>query len=338
MKKICVLGAGSWASALSIVLQENGHDVLIWTRREEQCDEINQKNTNKKYLKEVVFDKSIKATTDMEYALKGADIVLLGVPSQQIRSICKKIKKYIDNEQILVNVAKGIESNTGKRLSEVCAEELPDNRYCVLSGPSHAEEVAMKIPTTVVVASDNIETSQIVQDIFINHYFRVYTNHDLIGVELGGATKNIIAFGVGILDGLNFGDNSKAALMTRGLTEISRFAVEQGAMLSTFSGLSGIGDLIVTCTSMHSRNRRAGILIGKGYSLEDTLKEVEMVVEGITATQAVYEKSRELNIEMPITECIYNVIKGELDPNEGVNLLMKRPKKHENEYIFSGDR
>lgn len=334
MTKICVLGAGSWASALSKVLNDNGYNVTIWTRREEQSEEINKKHTNEKYLKNIVFDKKIKATSDLNEAIKDSKIILLGVPSQQVRSICKKIKPYINDEQILVNVAKGIENHTGKRLSEVCKEELPKNRFCVLSGPSHAEEVAIEMPTTVVVASDDIETSQIVQDVFMNQYFRVYTNDDLVGVELGGATKNIIAFGIGILDGLGFGDNSKAALMTRGLTEMSRFGVEQGADISTFSGLAGVGDLIVTCTSMHSRNRRAGILIGQGYSVEETQQKVEMIVEGITATIAVYEKSKKLGIEMPITECIYRLIKGELEPRDGLKLLMDRPKKHENEYIF----
>lgn len=334
MTKICVLGAGSWASALSKVLDDNKHEVCIWTRRQEHCDEINNEHTNKRYLKDISLSPSIRATTDIEKALEGAEIVLIGVPSQQVRNICQKIKPYISKDQILVNVAKGIENKTGKRISEICAEELPNNRFCVLSGPSHAEEVAVDMPTTVVVASEDIEVSQMVQDIFMNTYFRVYTNNDLIGVELGGSTKNIIAFGVGILDGLEYGDNSKSALMTRGLTEISRFGVGMGAELSTFSGLAGIGDLIVTCTSMHSRNRRAGILMGQGYSLEETQEKIQMVVEGITATIAVYEKAQELDIEMPITECIYNVIKGNINPKDGLKTLMGRPKKHENENIF----
>ncbi len=334
MKKVCVLGAGSWSSALAKVLVDNGHKLVIWARRSEQCDEINQKHTNQKYLKNINLSEKIEASTDIEYAIKDAEIIVLGVPSQQIRSICKKIKPYISDKQLLVNVAKGIENKTGKRISEICAQELPNNKYCMLSGPSHAEEVAKDVPTAVVAASESIAASQLVQDYFMNENFRVYTNSDLIGVELGGATKNIIAFGAGILDGLNYGDNSKAALMTRGLTEISRFGVAMGADLSTFSGLSGIGDLIVTCTSMHSRNRRAGILMGKGYTLEETQKEIQMVVEGITATIAVYEKSLEMGIEMPITECIYRVITGELKPKDGVYELMTRSKKHENEYIF----
>ena len=334
MDKICVLGAGSWATALAKVLDDNGLNVVIWARRQEQCDEINLKHTNSKYLGDVVLSETIKATNDIKSAIEDAKAIVLGVPSQQIRGICKKIREFISEDQILVNVAKGIENKTGKRISQICSEELPKNKYCMLSGPSHAEEVSRDIPTTVVAASECIETSQLIQDYFMNRNFRVYTNNDLIGVELGGATKNIIAFGAGILDGLNYGDNSKAALMTRGLTEISRFGVAMGAELSTFSGLTGIGDLIVTCTSMHSRNRRAGILVGKGHSIEETQKEIQMVVEGITATIAVYEMASEMGIEMPITECIYRVITKDLDPKDGVMELMTRSKKHENEYIF----
>ena len=204
----------------------------------------------------------------------------------------------------------------------------------MLSGPSHAEEVSRKMPTTLVAASENLDISQGVQDLFMNEYLRVYTNTDMVGVELGGTTKNIIAFGAGILDGMGYGDNSKAALMTRGIAEISRFGVALGADISTFSGLSGIGDLIVTCTSMHSRNRRAGILIGQGYSIEETQEKIEMVVEGITATEAVYKIAKELNVEMPITECIYKVVEGQIDPKTAVKELMTRNKKYENESIF----
>lgn len=244
------------------------------------------------------------------------------------------IKDIVNPEQIIVNVAKGIEHTSGMRISQIVEETIPGAKYCMLSGPSHAEEVARNIPTALVAASKDINISQKVQDYFMNKFIRIYTNSDLIGVELAGASKNIIAFGAGILDGLDFGDNSKAAMMTRGLTEISRFGVSLGADLSTFSGLSGIGDLIVTCTSMHSRNRRAGILIGQGYSLEETQEKIQMVVEGIVATEAIYKKAKELDIEMPITECIYKVIKGEIDPKSGVTDLMTRSKKHENETIF----
>lgn len=334
MDKICVLGAGSWGTALATVLDENGHDVIIWSRRKEQADEINNNHTNSKYLADIKLRKSLIATNDIKQAVKDSKIIVLGVPSQQVRKICKMISNIVVDNQIIVNVAKGIENNTGLRISEICKEEIPNSRYCMLSGPSHAEEVSRKMPTALVAASEDIDVSRTIQDYFMNKYIRVYTNNDLTGVELGGATKNIIAFGAGILDGLEFGDNSKAALMTRGLTEISRFGVALGAELSTFSGLTGIGDLIVTCTSMHSRNRRAGILIGQGYSVEETIKKIDMVVEGITATKAVYNMTKKLDIEMPITECIYRVIMGELDPKVGVTELMTRSKKHENEFIF----
>ena len=272
MSKVCVLGAGSWGTALASVLDENGHEVLIWARRQDQVDEINNKNTNEKYLPGVKLSESLKASSRIDQVVGGAEFIVLAVPSQQIRSVCKEIADKIGPDQVLVNVAKGIEKDTSKRISEVCLEVLPKNPYCMLSGPSHAEEVSKKMPTALVAASELVDISQRVQDLFMNEYLRVYTNTDMIGVELGGTTKNIIAFGAGILDGMGYGDNSKAALMTRGRAEISRFGVALGADISTFSGLSGIGDLIVTCTSMHSRNRRAGILIGQGYSLEDTKK------------------------------------------------------------------
>ena len=262
-------------------------------------------------------------------------IIVLAVPSQAIRSVCNQIKPFIKDEQIIVDVAKGLEKGTGLRLSEVVEEELPNNPYVTLSGPSHAEEVARDIPTTVVVASTNLEVARRVQDIFMGPKFRVYTNPDIVGVELGGALKNIIAFGAGICDGLGLGDNSKAALMTRGIREISRLGVAMGADASTFSGLSGIGDLIVTCTSMHSRNRRAGILIGQGKSLEETLEEVKMVVEGITATEVAYEVSKKLNVDMPITSAIYYILHSNLNPNEVVIDLMMRNKTHEMEEIVS---
>lgn len=317
-----------------MVLDSNGYETLLWARRKDQADEINDRHTNSKYLPEVVLSETIKASSDIEIAIKDSEMIVLAVPSQEVRSLCMSIKDIVNPEQIIVNVAKGIEHTSGMRISQIVEETIPGAKYCMLSGPSHAEEVARNIPTALVAASKDINISQKVQDYFMNKFIRIYTNSDLIGVELAGASKNIIAFGAGILDGLDFGDNSKAAMMTRGLTEISRFGVSLGADLSTFSGLSGIGDLIVTCTSMHSRNRRAGILIGQGYSLEETQEKIQMVVEGIVATEAIYKKAKELDIEMPITECIYKVIKGEIDPKSGVTDLMTRSKKHENETIF----
>ena len=335
MEKVCVLGTGSWGSALGLTLAKKGYEVSMWTLNEEQAKRINKTKENIDYLPGVLFPNNMTVTTSLEEAVLNSIIIVLAVPSQAIRSVCNQIKPFIKDEQIIVDVAKGLEKGTGLRLSEVVEEELPNNPYVTLSGPSHAEEVARDIPTTVVVASTNLEVARRVQDIFMGPKFRVYTNPDIVGVELGGALKNIIAFGAGICDGLGLGDNSKAALMTRGIREISRLGVAMGADASTFSGLSGIGDLIVTCTSMHSRNRRAGILIGQGKSLEETLEEVKMVVEGITATEVAYEVSKKLNVDMPITSAIYSILHSKLNPNEVVIDLMMRNKTHEMEEIVS---
>ncbi|WP_122638370.1 MULTISPECIES: NAD(P)H-dependent glycerol-3-phosphate dehydrogenase [unclassified Romboutsia] len=333
MEKLTVLGAGSWGSALALGLAKKGYNVTMWTLNQEQADKINKTKENIDYLPGVLFPNNITLTTNIEQAVEGSKLIVLAVPSQAIRSVCKQIKPFVNKDQILVDVAKGLEKGTGLRLSQVCEEELPGNPYVALSGPSHAEEVAKDIPTTLVVASENLEIAQEVQDIFMSPKLRVYTNPDIIGVELGGALKNIIAFGAGICDGLGYGDNTKAALMTRGIREIARLGIALGADTSTFSGLSGIGDLIVTCTSMHSRNRRAGILIGQGKSLEETLKEVKMVVEGITATEVAYEVSKKMNIDMPITSAIYSVLYENKNANEVVVNLMMRSKKHEMEEI-----
>ena len=306
---------------------------MMWTLSQEQSDKINKTKENIDYLPGVLFPNNIEITTNIEKAISDSKLVVLAVPSQAIRNVCKQIKEFINPNQILVDVAKGLEKGTGLRLSQVCEEELPNNPYVVLSGPSHAEEVAKDIPTTLVVASEDLKVAQEVQDIFMSPKLRVYTNPDLIGVELGGALKNIIAFGAGICDGLGYGDNTKAALMTRGIREIARLGVALGADSNTFSGLSGIGDLIVTCTSMHSRNRRAGILIGQGKSVDETLKEVKMVVEGITATEVAYEVSKKMNIEMPITSAIYSVLYDGKNANEVVANLMMRSKKHEIEEV-----
>ncbi|MGL6105498.1 NAD(P)H-dependent glycerol-3-phosphate dehydrogenase [Romboutsia sp.] len=335
MSKISVLGAGSWGSALGLVLAKKGYEVSLWTLNEEQANKINNARENIDYLPGIVFPNNIKVTTCLEESVKDSEIIVLAVPSQAIRSVSKQIKPFVKDNQILVDVAKGLEKGTGLRLSEVCKQELPNNPYVTLSGPSHAEEVAKDIPTTVVVASENLEVSQRVQDAFMSPKFRVYTNPDIVGVELGGALKNIIAFGAGICDGLGLGDNAKAALMTRGIREIGRLGAAMGADASTFAGLSGIGDLIVTCTSMHSRNRRAGILIGQGKGLEETLKEVKMVVEGITATEVAYEMADKLNVDMPITNAIYSVLHKGSNPNEVIIELMMRNKTHEMEEVVN---
>ena len=335
MEKVCVLGTGSWGSALGLTLAKKGYEVSMWTLSEEQADKINKTKENIDYLPGVLFPNNMTVTTNIQESVVNSEVIVLAVPSQAIRSVCNQIKPFIKDEQIIVDVAKGLEKGSGLRLSEVVEQELPNNPYVTLSGPSHAEEVARDIPTTVVVASTDLDIAQKVQDIFMSPKFRVYTNPDIVGVELGGALKNIVAFGAGICDGLGLGDNSKAALMTRGIREISRLGVAMGADASTFSGLSGIGDLIVTCTSMHSRNRRAGILIGQGKSLEETLAEVKMVVEGITATEVAYEVSKKLNVDMPITNAIYSILHSNLNPNEVVIDLMMRNKTHEMEEIVN---
>lgn len=333
MEKISVLGAGSWGSALALSLAKKGYNVTMWTLSQQQADKINTTKENMDYLPGILFPNNITLTTDIEEAIIDSKIIVLAVPSQAIRSVCQKIKPFAKPEQILVDVAKGLEKGTGLRLSQVCEEELPQNPYVALSGPSHAEEVAKDIPTTLVVSSENIEIAQEVQEIFMSPKLRVYTNPDVVGVELGGALKNIIAFGAGICDGLGYGDNTKAALMTRGIREIARLGIALGADSNTFSGLSGIGDLIVTCTSMHSRNRRAGILIGQGKSLEQTLEDVKMVVEGIIATEVAHEVAKKMNIDMPITNAIYSVLYENKNANEVVANLMMRSKKHEMEEI-----
>lgn len=331
--KIVVLGAGSWGTALSMVLCSKGHEVNLWMRNKEQYEDMVSTGRNNRYLPNITLPSSLNLYIDLESAVTGADAVLIAVSSQSVRGILKNIKPYLSGNEIIINSAKGLEKNTNLRISQIVSEELPDNPFVVLSGPSHAEEVSDNIPTTVVAASKKKATAEFVQDLFITPSFRVYTNPDVIGVELGGSLKNVIAFGAGIADGLGFGDNAKAALITRGISEIARLGKAMGASISTFAGLSGIGDLIVTCTSMHSRNRRAGILIGKGKGLDETLAEIGMVVEGITTTKVAYELAKEYNVEMPITQEIYDVLYNDGSAKEAVYNLMSRARTNEIEEI-----
>ncbi len=333
---VAIIGAGSWGSALSIVLNSNGHTVHLWMRSSKQLQEIKTTGKNQKYLKDVTIPDTIKLSNDLKATIKDKAVVLLSVPTQSVREVLKKIKPWLRKDQLVINVAKGLETQTKLRISEIIKQELGEQPCVVLSGPSHAEEASRGMPTTVVSTSKDKKWAEFVQDLFSNDYFRVYTNPDIVGVELGGSLKNVIAFGAGISDGLGYGDNAKAALMTRGIREIARLGEAMGAEISTFSGLSGIGDLIVTCTSMHSRNRRAGILIGQGKSFEETLEEVGMVVEGIKTTESAYELSKFYNIEMPITEQIYDVIYKGVEPKEAVIQLMSRRKKNEMEEIAEG--
>lgn len=331
MKKIAVLGAGSWGTALAMVLADNQHDVRLWTHRKEQADTINETNTNPKYL-QVNLPESLRAYDQIEEAVNDVDAILFVVPSSAIREVCEKIKDIIPEKCTVIHASKGIEPGTHKRLSEIIAEGIPTydaEDLVVLSGPSHAEEVAMRHPTTVTVASLNESRASFTQNLFINRAFRVYTSTDVIGVELGGALKNIIALGAGISDGLGFGDNAKAALITRGLAEITRLGAALGAKPMTFLGLCGVGDLIVTCTSTHSRNWRAGNLLGKGDSLDDILEKMGMVVEGVRTTKAAYQLSQEEAVDMPITAGIYDVLFKEKDPKQVVEQLMQRDRREE---------
>ena len=333
MKNVAIIGSGSWGMALAICLANNGNNVKVWSFCEEERDLINNEKKCK-FLPEAQIPENIECTTSFEEAIKGADFILHVTPSKFTRETFNKYKQYVGNTPVII-CSKGFEKDTLQTLDEVIKDELPDAKVGVLTGPSHAEEVALGVPTVLVVASEHEEIFEMIQDAFMSNKMRIYTSKDVKGLELGGALKNIIAFGAGICDGLGLGDNSKAALMTRGIREISRLGVAMGADASTFSGLSGIGDLIVTCTSMHSRNRRAGILIGQGKSLEETLEEVKMVVEGITATEVAYEVSKKLNVDMPITSAIYSILHSNLNPNEVVIDLMMRNKTHEMEEIVS---
>lgn len=327
--KVAFLGGGSFGTALSIMLAKKGIRVKVWDRNKSVVDDINIKKENIRYLHGAVIPVGVEASTNMEEVIKGSDYIVLSVPSHIIRIMSREAAKFINKNQIVINIAKGIEEQTGKRLSEVIKEELPLNPIVVLSGPSHAEEVAMDIPTTIVAASKKIEFSEKVQDLFMTNKFRVYTNEDIIGVEIGGAVKNIIALAAGISDGIGYGDNTKAALMTRGMSEITKIGLSLGGKKETFAGLTGMGDLIVTCTSMHSRNRRAGILIGKGASTKEAAEEVGMVVEGIKACKAFYELKEKLGVSMPITDVLYKVLFEGKDMKYGVYELMTRDKKDE---------
>lgn len=331
IKKISVIGSGGWGCALAQLLSEKGYEVLLWSWTKEESDTIKADRENKTCLKGIKLKDSIKYTYSLKDASE-ADLYVIAVPSHAVLGTMKAFSEFAKKDVIIVNVAKGFEKNGLKRLSTVIEENCKFNPVVVLSGPTHAEEVAMGIPSTIVATSVDMSAAEIVQDVFMNDNLRVYTHGDVLGVELGGALKNIIALCAGISDGLGLGDNTKAALMTRGLAEISRLGIAMGALAHTFAGLTGVGDLIVTCTSEHSRNRRAGILIGKGMSAVDAQKEVKMVVEGIKAAESAYLLSKKYNVEMPITEVAYKIIFENLEPHEAVLSLMNRDKKSEADF------
>lgn len=334
-KSIGVIGGGSWGTALAILLSNKGHDVNMWLRDKKQLEDMNNTRINNKYLPDVKLPSNLKLTLDLEEVNYKKDAIILSVGTHGIREVLGKSKPYIKPSQLVVNVSKGIENDSLLTISQIVKEILPGSKYAILSGPSHAEEVAKDIPTAVVSASEEKNIAEFVQDLFITPSFRVYTNQDVMGVELGGALKNVIALGAGISDGLNCGDNTKAALMTRGIFEMARLGEKMGAELNTFSGLAGIGDLIVTCTSMHSRNRRAGILIGQGLKIDDAISQIGMVVEGIKTTKSTYMLSKKYNIDMPITVEIYGVIYEGKDVKNSVTNLMIRDRKDEMENIIS---
>lgn len=327
--KIAVIGSGSWGCAASILLATKGYDVYLWSWQQEETDRLATDRENRLVLPGKKFPDNITCSHDMGLCVENANLIVTVVPSPATRTTAKQLAPHVKEGQILVNLSKGLEDGTLLRLSEVYKEEIPQATIAVMSGPSHAEEVSEFMPTTNVVAADDIEVAKYIQNIFMTDFFRVYTGTDIIGTELGGALKNVIALCAGICDGVGYGDNSRAALITRGLAEITRLGVKMGAKPETFAGLSGVGDLIVTCTSMHSRNHRAGILLGKGYTLKEALDEVQMVVEGVNTIGAAYNLSKKYDVSMPITSESYKILFEGKDPKHAVIDLMTRSKTAE---------
>lgn len=328
-KKIAVLGAGSWGSALSLVLATNGHDVTLWSIAEDEIKMLQEKHEHVDKLPGVKLPESISYTTDMNEAVSGKEFLILAVPSVFTRSTAKSMASYVKEGQIVVCVAKGIEEDTLMTLSEIVEQEIPVADVAVMCGPSHAEEVGRGLPTTVVAGAHKKATAEAVQDIFMNEVFRVYTSPDVLGMELGGSLKNVIALAAGMADGLGYGDNTKAALITRGITEMGRLALEMGAKYETLSGLTGIGDLIVTCESRHSRNRKAGMLMGQGYTMKQATDEVKMVVEGIYSAKAAIALAHKYQVDMPIIEEVNKVLFEDKPAKDAVKELMMRDRRAE---------
>ena len=330
MANVGVVGAGSWGTALALVLEKNGHQVTLWSSREAKAEELRKTRENADKLPGIKIPETIDITADIESAVKEKELVVLGVPSLYIRSTAAKMAPFVHEGQIVVNVSKGIEESTLYTMTDVIADEIPNADVAVLSGPSHAEEVSRYIPTTVVAGAKSRKTAEKIQAIFMNEVFRVYTSPDMLGIEVGGALKNVIALAAGITDGLGFGDNTKAALITRGIAEMSRLGVAMGGYPETFSGLAGMGDLIVTCASKHSRNRKAGYLIGKGYSAQAAMEEVKMVVEGVHSAKAALKLADKYYVRMPIIEQVNAVLFDGKEAIDGVRDLMVRDGKTEN--------
>lgn len=334
MANVSVIGAGSWGIALATVLDKNGHEVTIWSILEEEITALKENREHTTKLPGVKLSEKIRLTTNLKEAVAGKDMLVLAVPSVFTRSTAQNMKEFVVPGQLIVNVGKGIEENSLMILSDVIEAEVPQARVAILSGPSHAEEVGRGIPTTCVVGAHEKKTAEYVQNIFMNEQFRIYTSPDMLGIEVGGALKNVIALAAGMADGLGYGDNTKAALITRGIAEISRLAIAMGARYETLSGLTGIGDLIVTCASMHSRNRRAGILIGQGKTMEEAMEEVQMVVEGVYSAKAAMMLAEKYQVPMPIIEQVNQVLFKNKPVKDAVSELMLRDKKAEHETLW----
>lgn len=326
MADISILGAGGWGIAIGVLLNNNGHKVTMWSAVDREVTMLSEKRENEISLPGITISEDIQITGDLNEAVVNKDIIILAVASSYIRSTAKRLNGLVKEGQIIVNVAKGIEDDTLMTLTDIIKQEVPDSDVAVLSGPSHAEEVGRGLPTTCVVGAESRKTAEYLQNIFASPVFRVYISPDILGIELGGALKNVIALAAGIADGLGYGDNTKAALITRGITEIARLGIAMGAKPLTLYGLSGIGDLIVTCASMHSRNRRAGILMGKGYTMEEATKEVNMVVEGVYSAKAAVKLAEKYQVSMPIIETVNQILFDGLSAKDAVGELMLRDK------------
>lgn len=329
MANYSVIGAGSWGTALARALANNGHNVTVWSIMEDEISMLNEKREHSLKLPGVKLPESIVFTTDLELSIKGKDMMVLAVPSPFTRSTAKSMAQFVEDGQLIVNVAKGIEDITFMTLTDIIEEEIPNATVAVLSGPSHAEEVGKDMPTTLVAGAKKKETAEYIQNAFMSDVLRVYTSPDVLGIELGGALKNVVALAAGMADGLGCGDNTKAALITRGIAEIARLGVAMGGKIESFTGLTGIGDLIVTCSSQHSRNRKAGQLIGQGYSYEDAMNEVKMVVEGVYSAKAAYGLGKKYNISMPIVEEVNDILFNGKAASEALKDLMFRDKRSE---------
>ena len=337
MANVGVIGAGSWGTALSVLLHDNGHSVTVWSIDESEVKMLDEKREHLLKLPGVKLPGDMVFTGDLEKAIQGKDFLVLAVPSVYTRSTARSMKPYVADGQIIVDVAKGIEESTLKTLSQQIEEEIPQADVAVLSGPSHAEEVGRKLPTTCVIGAKTRKTAEYLQSMFISKVFRVYRSPDILGIELGGSLKNVIALAAGIADGLGYGDNTKAALITRGIAEIARLGVKMGGKIESFVGLTGIGDLIVTCASVHSRNRKAGYLIGQGKSMKEAMDEVKMVVEGVYSAKAAAKLAEQYNVSMPIVEEVNAVLFDGKDPAQAVDDLMQRESKSENTMLIWPD-